>query len=227
MRPYRALRFCKWLRGLDLNQRPLGYEPNELPGCSTPHLQFSNLVDRGQRPGNPSLRHPSRKACNWPWPDRMRRNNISPLGDGEETPGWSTSCQPFHPPFTPPNEPLHPSIYPLRLPYPVHFWHPVKPVRKRADVSALCCCSDRHCRRAPGSRALSHLSRENQGRLPGGGAFPASGSAGAYAADFVDWRRVAVCGCRERLSEWFCCPLAAGRRLAGIVAHLLHRAACP
>jgi hypothetical protein len=25
-----------WLRGLDLNQRPLGYEPNELPGCSTP-----------------------------------------------------------------------------------------------------------------------------------------------------------------------------------------------
>jgi hypothetical protein len=26
----------KWLRGLDLNQRPLGYEPSELPGCSTP-----------------------------------------------------------------------------------------------------------------------------------------------------------------------------------------------
>ena len=26
----------RWLRGLDLNQRPLGYEPNELPGCSTP-----------------------------------------------------------------------------------------------------------------------------------------------------------------------------------------------
>jgi hypothetical protein len=24
-----------WLRGLDLNQRPLGYEPNELPDCST------------------------------------------------------------------------------------------------------------------------------------------------------------------------------------------------
>ena len=30
-----------WLRGLDLNQRPLGYEPNELPGCSTPrHLEI-------------------------------------------------------------------------------------------------------------------------------------------------------------------------------------------
>ncbi len=24
------------LRRLDLNQRPLGYEPNELPDCSTP-----------------------------------------------------------------------------------------------------------------------------------------------------------------------------------------------
>jgi hypothetical protein len=28
------------LRGLDLNQRPLGYEPNELPDCSTPHNHY-------------------------------------------------------------------------------------------------------------------------------------------------------------------------------------------
>jgi hypothetical protein len=28
-----------WLRGVDLNHRPLGYEPNELPGCSTPHFE--------------------------------------------------------------------------------------------------------------------------------------------------------------------------------------------
>ena len=27
-----------WLRGVDLNHRPLGYEPNELPDCSTPHF---------------------------------------------------------------------------------------------------------------------------------------------------------------------------------------------
>ena len=30
-----------WLRGLDLNQRPLGYEPNELPDCSTPQRHDS------------------------------------------------------------------------------------------------------------------------------------------------------------------------------------------
>jgi hypothetical protein len=31
-----------WLRGVDLNHRPLGYEPNELPDCSTPHFDHSN-----------------------------------------------------------------------------------------------------------------------------------------------------------------------------------------
>ncbi len=37
-RSYQAAlpRVMLWLRGLDLNQRPFGYEPNELPGCSTP-----------------------------------------------------------------------------------------------------------------------------------------------------------------------------------------------
>jgi glycosyltransferase involved in cell wall biosynthesis len=35
-----------WLRGVDLNHRPLGYEPNELPDCSTPH----NDATAGSRP---------------------------------------------------------------------------------------------------------------------------------------------------------------------------------
>src|SRR5262249_25521059 len=37
-RPKQATSRCKlkWLRGRDLNPRPLGYEPNELPDCSTP-----------------------------------------------------------------------------------------------------------------------------------------------------------------------------------------------
>ena len=39
-----------WLRGRDLNPRPLGYEPNELPDCSTPrHPNLSlDLVGLGR-----------------------------------------------------------------------------------------------------------------------------------------------------------------------------------
>jgi hypothetical protein len=45
-----------WLRGLDLNQRPLGYEPNELPDCSTPHLDSNNRSTQGQTRANPGHR---------------------------------------------------------------------------------------------------------------------------------------------------------------------------
>ena len=45
---------CNWLRGLDLNQRPLGYEPNELPDCSTPHFDHNNRVNEASN-GIPTL----------------------------------------------------------------------------------------------------------------------------------------------------------------------------
>ena len=38
-----------WLRGVDLNHRPLGYEPNELPDCSTPHSYTTPPAPIGQR----------------------------------------------------------------------------------------------------------------------------------------------------------------------------------
>ena len=32
-----------WSRGLDLNQRPSGYEPDELPDCSTPQFAYTSV----------------------------------------------------------------------------------------------------------------------------------------------------------------------------------------
>ena len=42
----RAYARFNWLRGLDLTQRPLGYEPKELPDCSTLRSETSSAKRR-------------------------------------------------------------------------------------------------------------------------------------------------------------------------------------
>ena len=46
----------KWLRELDLNQRPSGYEPDELPDCSIPrYLIFIAITLLSSLPDLPLL----------------------------------------------------------------------------------------------------------------------------------------------------------------------------
>ena len=49
LRPLLKLAEEGWLRGRDLNPRPLGYEPNELPDCSTP--RHPNILSLTGGPG--------------------------------------------------------------------------------------------------------------------------------------------------------------------------------
>jgi hypothetical protein len=51
-----------WLRGVDLNHRPLGYEPNELPDCSTPQFDHSNQL-----------------GCRQTWPEQPVRGALVPV----------------------------------------------------------------------------------------------------------------------------------------------------
>jgi hypothetical protein len=66
----RALLSRNWVQGLDLNQRPSGYEPDELPGCSTLQQRRRKvravagavnafLVFCLPPPDNPPARHPT------------------------------------------------------------------------------------------------------------------------------------------------------------------------
>jgi hypothetical protein len=57
-----------WLRGMDLNHRPLGYEPNELPDCSTPHSDSSAGLRGRQTLGQVFLIFRGRNPA---WPRRL------------------------------------------------------------------------------------------------------------------------------------------------------------
>ncbi|MCU1261676.1 MAG: TonB family protein, partial [Bryobacterales bacterium] len=66
-----------WLRGKDLNLRPLGYEPNELPDCSTPHNYPIAIAPARQCLPSP----PSRSA--------LVRKHVAPLAWCQNVPAES------------------------------------------------------------------------------------------------------------------------------------------
>jgi len=50
-----AKTLVNWWRGGDLNSRPSGYEPDELPGCSTPRSDHQGLIIRYRLPESKRL----------------------------------------------------------------------------------------------------------------------------------------------------------------------------
>ena len=102
---------------------------------------------------------------------------------------------------------------------------PPKSHRGAPDVPTLCCGAGDHCCRLAGRRHLPHLAGEDQGRLPGCRAVAAGPGAGVDVAHVVDWRRISVCRGRECIQERVRGAVAAGGRMAGSAADLLHCAA--
>ena len=74
-----------WLRGRDLNPRPLGYEPNELPDCSTPRQVLGGPTSR--LPNSPTVARESFtvkapltvKGLHYSWAAQFRARGLLPM----------------------------------------------------------------------------------------------------------------------------------------------------
>ena len=89
-----------WWRGEDLNLRPSGYEPDELPDCSTPRrgLQDSTRpagihgAGWGARPVNPWSNGGRRRSAPWSWSWSLLTGWSMVLGD-EPVPTPEACCE--------------------------------------------------------------------------------------------------------------------------------------
>ena len=57
--------FLIWWRGGDLNSRPSGYEPDELPDCSTPRRLLNHTTPRSVRPPDLHQERSSPSTARW------------------------------------------------------------------------------------------------------------------------------------------------------------------
>src|SRR4051795_6072651 len=84
---------AQWWRGQDLNLRPSGYEPDELPSCSTPRRSRACTVANSHIHNNPpgsvdnsvGLFSKKPKSIIVPRPDQMAGPQIDPMAKLEQT----------------------------------------------------------------------------------------------------------------------------------------------